>query len=277
MILNLPRKSLILLLLLPISLVHTSIAYQDNVPCASVSKIQASVPKLDTAQKINDKYIAYTATSAFQSNDLWWYVGVGDVIANSSDEAIKIGKDFLNNVTVQVDVFANRDGNEYICNYRPGYIQARGKKFIRSVCQIAIIMKEKNMDKTKRSIPSKDILLLDCLPGAIGWKDINFKYLGANKGLLQLKGIKDIKEIQGKTDNDVSPVAENDNALFEEQDLQVLKGEKIATIHEDITRNTIQRSNGVRLAQLYFHLFLLNIQLCKPDPVSVLFLFLFLF
>jgi len=118
-------------LLLPVSLVYAKsiIPYQDDIPCPSVRIIQESAQKLDTAQKIKDTYIAYTATSVFQSNDLWWFVGVGDITASSPDEAIKIGKYFLKNTTVQVDMSATKVGNEYICNYRPGYIQARGKKF----------------------------------------------------------------------------------------------------------------------------------------------------
>lgn len=89
--------------------------------------IQLSSQKLDSAMKINEKYITYTATSIYQSNELWWFAGAGDIKADSTEEAILIGKNIMNNANIQIDVNATKVGNEYICNYGPGYIQARGK------------------------------------------------------------------------------------------------------------------------------------------------------
>jgi len=81
-----------------------------------------------------------------------------------------------------------------------------------------------------------DKALLDHMPGHIGWKDVNRNYQGANKALLELKGVKDIT---GKTDEELSPASVEDNRMFLEQDLRVLKGDKIFTIHRDSKTNTI--------------------------------------
>ncbi|TIG53834.1 helix-turn-helix transcriptional regulator [Legionella pneumophila] len=78
-----------------------------------------------------------------------------------------------------------------------------------------------------------EISLLDHLPGYIGWKDLNRNYLGANKALLELKEFRDIEELAGKTDEELSPWATEENKMFQQQDLRVLNGEKIATVHFD--------------------------------------------
>ena len=81
-----------------------------------------------------------------------------------------------------------------------------------------------------------DKSLLDHMPGHIGWKDVNRSYQGANKSLLKLKGIKDII---GKTDEELSPACVENNRVFLEQDLRVLKGDKISVVHKDSKTNTI--------------------------------------
>lgn len=74
------------------------------------------------------------------------------------------------------------------------------------------------------------------MPGLIGWKDVNRSYQGANKALLEFKGVKDIA---GKTDEELSSTDVEDNRVFLEQDLRVLKGDKISTVHRDSKTNTI--------------------------------------
>ena len=81
-----------------------------------------------------------------------------------------------------------------------------------------------------------DKSLLDHMPGYIGWKDVNLNYQGANKALLELKGVNDIT---GKTDEELSPASVEDNMVFLEQDLLVLKGNKISTVHRGSKTNTI--------------------------------------
>lgn len=99
----------------------------DKILCPSVDIIQLSSNKIDSALKVNNKYIAYTGSSVYQTNNLWWFVGVGNIFADSSDEAIVKGKEITQKASIQEDVYAIKQGDEYICKYWPGYIQARGK------------------------------------------------------------------------------------------------------------------------------------------------------
>ncbi|VVC76319.1 hypothetical protein AQUSIP_16300 [Aquicella siphonis] len=50
-----------------------------------------------------------------------------------------------------------------------------------------------------------DNFLLDHIPGHIGWKDVDRVYQGANKALLEFKGVKYPNDITGKTDEEISP------------------------------------------------------------------------
>lgn len=78
-------------------------------------------------------------------------------------------------------------------------------------------------------LPEKS--LLDHLSGHIGWKDLNRCYLGANKALLELKGFRDAEGMIGKTDEELSPWSTEDNTIFQQQDLYVLNGNKVSTVH----------------------------------------------
>lgn len=82
-------------------------------------------------------------------------------------------------------------------------------------------------------------LLIDHLPGYIGWKDLNRRYLGANKALLELKGFRDAKEITGKTDEELSPWANESNKIFQQQDVCVLNGGTVSIVHSDSTGKEI--------------------------------------
>lgn len=119
------RNYLWIALTFPISLIY---AAQDNIPCASVSLIRTLSQQIDTALLIQNKYISYSSTPVFEANDLWWFIGIGDIVASSTADALRIGKTILSNTDVQLDRYATQNGNEFICNYGPGYIQARGKK-----------------------------------------------------------------------------------------------------------------------------------------------------
>lgn len=117
----------VLLLSISFSYADTNLLHQKEILCPSLDKVQASVMKLDTAQKINDHYIVYTATPFFQENNIWWFSGAGNIIATSNNEAITLGKEIFNDLHIQIDIYPKKVGNEFICNYAPGYVQARGK------------------------------------------------------------------------------------------------------------------------------------------------------
>lgn len=81
--------------------------------------------------------------------------------------------------------------------------------------------------------------LLDHLSGHIGWKDLNRHYLGANKALLESKGLSHVEEIAGKTDEEISPSSIEENKIFQQQDLCVLNGEKLSTVHFNLKNSEI--------------------------------------
>ena len=84
-----------------------------------------------------------------------------------------------------------------------------------------------------------EISLLDHLPGYIGWKDLNCHYVGANKALLEFKGFSDVDEVAGKTDEELSPESIEENQIFHQQDLFVLNGEKVSTVHLNSKTNDV--------------------------------------
>lgn len=81
--------------------------------------------------------------------------------------------------------------------------------------------------------------LLDHLPGLIGWKDVNRHYLGANKALLAAKGFRGADDITGKTDEELSPWSAEENEIYQLQDLSVLNGGNVSTVHSDSTMNEV--------------------------------------
>lgn len=80
-------------------------------------------------------------------------------------------------------------------------------------------------------LPEKS--LMDHLSCHIGWKDLNRHYIGANKALLELKGVSEVEEIAGKTDEELTPWSIEENKIFQQQDLCVLNGDKVSTVHID--------------------------------------------
>lgn len=98
-----------------------------KILCPLLEVVKNSAEQLDTAMKVKDKYITYTSSSFFQSDNIWWFSGAGNISASSAQEAVMLGKAILQKADVQMDIYASKVGSEFICNYGPGYIQARGK------------------------------------------------------------------------------------------------------------------------------------------------------
>lgn len=84
-----------------------------------------------------------------------------------------------------------------------------------------------------------DKSLLDHMPGHIGWKDVNRSYLGANKALLESIGVRHPEDFTGQTDEELAPLFVEDNSVYIEQDLRVLKGDKISIVHRNSKTNDI--------------------------------------
>lgn len=74
-------------------------------------------------------------------------------------------------------------------------------------------------------------LILKQLPGFVGWKDLNLQYLGSNAGLLMAKGLKHEQELIGRRDQDMTINTPEENALFYQQDMHVLKGNSLEIFH----------------------------------------------
>jgi len=76
-------------------------------------------------------------------------------------------------------------------------------------------------------------LILDQLPGCIGWKDTNFKYLGGNKKLLSIKQLEDESELIGYDDTSLAKSDDPLIPIFKQQDVLVLSGHSIEMIHTE--------------------------------------------
>jgi len=76
--------------------------------------------------------------------------------------------------------------------------------------------------------------ILDCVEEEIFWKDTNSVYLGCNKYTAELLGLKDPKDIIGKTDYDLFPKAEADILTYDDK-LVIRTGRKIVFSSEITT------------------------------------------
>ena len=80
--------------------------------------------------------------------------------------------------------------------------------------------------------------ILNCTPGKIYWKDLESRYRGANKELLDFLGLSDVSQIIGKRDEDFFGdqaeslrehdrwVIENKETLVKEESIQLSSGER---------------------------------------------------
>ena len=74
-------------------------------------------------------------------------------------------------------------------------------------------------------------LILDQVPGYLGWKDKNLKYIGANKNLLNSMGRKSLEDLIGLDDSELALNSHQVNILFRQQDLLALQGHSLEIIH----------------------------------------------
>lgn len=97
------------------------------LPCPAINTIQQTAAKVDFAEKYKDSYIVITSKTAFVENNVTWYVGVKNIVADSTDLAIAKGKDRIQNVSFRNKNFADDiNHTAYICTYGPGEIVAIG-------------------------------------------------------------------------------------------------------------------------------------------------------
>lgn len=72
---------------------------------------------------------------------------------------------------------------------------------------------------------------IDHLPGNIGWKDTNLRYMGCNANLLHAFHLKSPDAIIGLRDWDLNAQSEVDIAFHFEKDQQVLQGQTLEYFH----------------------------------------------
>lgn len=75
-------------------------------------------------------------------------------------------------------------------------------------------------------------LILNQLPGCIGWKDVTLKYQGANTNLLNAMQLDRQEELVGLNDQQLGLNSKQANAQFKQQDLRVLQGQSLEIIHQ---------------------------------------------
>lgn len=75
--------------------------------------------------------------------------------------------------------------------------------------------------------------IIEQIPGCVGWKDANFKYLGGNLNLLAAKNLQYEEELIGRTDDILSKKYSKLNEFYYQQDLLALQGHSLEIIYTD--------------------------------------------
>lgn len=117
-------------LILSILLTTTAYAKNDKIPCPSIEKIQQASQLINNAFLYDGTYRMVTSEPAFQESNLSWTVGVNDIVAGSSDEAIEIAKTTASKANHKKNEYAEVLIGPYLtaytCKYGPGDVGAIG-------------------------------------------------------------------------------------------------------------------------------------------------------
>lgn len=116
-------------LILSILLTTTAYAKNDKILCPSVEKIQQASQQINDAFLYDGTYRITTSAPVFEESNLSWLVGVNDIVAGSSDEAIEIAKATANKTNHKKNEYAEvltGPINYYVCHYGPGDVGAIG-------------------------------------------------------------------------------------------------------------------------------------------------------
>ena len=101
-------------------------SHAESISCPSVTQIQQIAEKIDSADYVNNSYIAYTSAWAIRNNGLGWYVFRYNLTAASKNQAISLGKELVRLVSSQKDKIAENLAGTYMCNYDEGNVLAMG-------------------------------------------------------------------------------------------------------------------------------------------------------
>lgn len=117
-------------LILSILLTTMANAKTDKIPCPSIEKIQQASQQINNPFLYDGTYRITTSAPVFQESNLSWVVGVNDIVAGSSDEAIDIARTTASNANHKkheyAEVLAGPCFNLYMCHYGPGDVSAVG-------------------------------------------------------------------------------------------------------------------------------------------------------
>ncbi|MBA3661552.1 MAG: hypothetical protein H0W64_07480 [Gammaproteobacteria bacterium] len=102
-----------------------------KIPCPSINTIQQAAPKINVAQKDPDEppyYVSGSKNPVFYESDMAWWVSASQISANSNEEALALGKEMIQKVSIQLKPYALDFGGHFLCEYRNGDVLAVGKR-----------------------------------------------------------------------------------------------------------------------------------------------------
>lgn len=100
----------------------------DKITCPSVEKVQQESQQINNPFLYDGTYRITSSAPVFKESDIYWIVGVTDIVADSSDEAIEIAKTTASNTNHKKNEYAEALSGPYLtlymCNYGPGDVGA---------------------------------------------------------------------------------------------------------------------------------------------------------
>lgn len=101
-----------------------SMAYAKQIVCPSINSIQQAAQSMDDVMPLGGKYIV-TSKVPTKIDGITWYVMMGDIAAESCDEALLIAKKSLQQTSIRQQQYpVEVEEGLYSCNYGPGNIKA---------------------------------------------------------------------------------------------------------------------------------------------------------
>jgi hypothetical protein len=94
---------------------------QNFVMCPSLDMVRQAAPLINKAQLSRTYpkkiFVAGADKSVFRDNNLYWYMGINNIEADSADEAIKNAQTLIPDITVMLSEIAAESGRWYECLY----------------------------------------------------------------------------------------------------------------------------------------------------------------
>lgn len=97
---------------------------KEQIHCPALGTIQQTSEKVDTAEKYGAGYVAYTSAIAFKEDNRPWLVGVANIMAESAEDAVDMGKETVKNVSIRKNEIAMKQDEYSFCLYGKGDVVA---------------------------------------------------------------------------------------------------------------------------------------------------------